>query len=221
MKSTIAAFVLLVGLCCFAHAQAFSFGLSYDYLSSPQLDNSVRTYNLSRPFVDEKQPFLTSGLGLEGGYLLPSDQSIRFGIKTGYANHRSKRTGTGSTIQLSLNTIDLGLLLHFEKPSLKGGYLDASVSGIVGILSKRVDQEPYLVDGSRLRSYQVGGLLGLSAGYKLRLNERIQLSPFAGMKFAPYFSDGKSEALINQTSTLVEGETFFWKWQLGIRLHLN
>ncbi len=206
------------------NAQNVRIGVGYNYLYSKQFDNLIQTYNFSRPYLQENQPLLSSGIHSDFSYLFNSDRSLKSGFILQHSAYRSWAENLGTDTKLVFNLMGIGYLMHYEnKQKLSGLFFDLSASGLIGILIKKIDNETLLVDEEKLRSIQFGGYLNLSTGYKFNMSDKLVISPFIGFGFAPYFSEGTSESVINQTSTLIsedEEYTSFMNFQVGIRIHL-
>jgi hypothetical protein len=68
MRKLLLLSILLLGS-TFSSAQGFILDASYQYLKWGQLDNAVKTYNFSRPFLAQKQPLLINGLNTSISYV--------------------------------------------------------------------------------------------------------------------------------------------------------
>lgn len=221
MKAT-----LLIALCLLSFSVGFSqelrFGVGYQNIHSRQFDQLVQTYNFSSPFLSEKQPLLSHGIGTNAAFYFGSQRALQQGISAKHSFYNS-RASNEVTVALRFQTLQLGYALRYENhEKLKGIYLELITSGIAGLLEKRVDGEDFLVDEEELQSWQFGVMLNLNASYRFPLKNQWSLMPFLGVGYAPYFSVGNSEAVINQTSTLVvEEHTSMLSWQVGVNLVLS
>ena len=80
--------VFVILLSSSADVQEFKVDLSYKYLYSNQWDKLIQTYNLSRPFISEKQPFFKNGLNASLSYIYNSSKSFEHGVNVSYSYFR-------------------------------------------------------------------------------------------------------------------------------------
>ncbi|MFT6246050.1 MAG: hypothetical protein ACJA0U_000602 [Salibacteraceae bacterium] len=91
-----------------------------------------------------------------------------------------------------------------------------------GLLNKRINDESYTIEESKVRSLQIVASLDLNIGYLFDLKRGLKISPIAGIHYSPCFIEGQSEIVINKTSTLVEEQdNSFFKFGIGLRIHLS
>lgn len=219
MKTILFLIGLMAPAACFS--QQITVGLSYNYLYSKQYDQLIQMYNFSRPHLSEEQPLLDSGFGIDGSYLFNSEKNLKTGVRFDYSMFSSTAENTDHEVAIALNMLELGYLLNYSNKETFGNfYGEVSLNAVIGLMNKRVDGEPYTEDDSRINSFQVGTSLNARLGYSIPLNESLQLSPFVGVNYAPYFTEGQSEVVINQTDGLLaEQYNAFFKFNAGVRIH--
>ena len=206
-----------------SYSQELKVGFGYSNLYSKQFDESIQTYNFSRPFLDEKQPLLNNGMNGSLSYLFKSKKQIKQGISANYSFFRSKAENANLDVKFAFNLFEFGYFLHFaDKDKFGNFYSEFGINAVVGMLNKNLNQEPFIVDDTKVRSIQLGGTLNLDVGYQFKIGDKLNISPIVGVHFSPYFSSGRSEAVINQTTGLISKQyTSFWKIDFGIRFHLQ
>ena len=70
-------FILLLSMTGISSfAQSISFGVSYNYLYSKQLDKSIQLYNFSRPFLENRQPLFINGITTDVAFLFETKKQI-------------------------------------------------------------------------------------------------------------------------------------------------
>ncbi|MEQ9204993.1 MAG: hypothetical protein RLO09_20535 [Cyclobacteriaceae bacterium] len=203
-------------------AQEIRFGLGYDQLYAKELDRLIQTYNFTRPFLDESQPLISNGTQAQLSYIFDTQKkNWSSGVALSHSYNWSSANSTGADVRFNFNTIKLGYLLHFENDkAMKGLFFDGIISGNIGLLTKRMNQETFKVDGETLQSWHFGGQVQLNMGYKIALNRGFHISPYVGIGYAPYMTEGQAEVVINQTSTLVDQEyDAMMNWNLGLMFH--
>lgn len=207
-----------------SYSQELRIGVGYSNLYSKQFDRVIQTYNFSRPHLDEKQPLLDNGIHSSLSYLFKSEKSLKSGIVVDYSLFKSTADNPNLNSKLSFNMLELGYLLYFENADKFGNfYSEFEVNAVFGLLNKKQNNETYMIDDKAVRSFQVGAALHLNIGYLLDLGNKFKISPFIGVNYAPYFSEGRSEIVINQTSDLIDKDeqyTSFLKFDVGLRFHL-
>lgn len=221
MKIILFAFSFILSTACYS--QEINVGFGYNYLYSKQYDQLIQTYNFSRPNLLEKQPLLENGFGINANYFFKSDNNIQSGINLDYSLFSSKAQNPDHLVELSLNLFQLGYALRLQsQEKLKNFYADVSLNAVLGLLNKKIDGKPYLVDDSRINSVQVGTSLHTDIGYLIQITDRLKLSPFIGFGYSPYFTEGKSEIVINQTSGIMaEDYNSFLSMSAGVKLHFS
>jgi len=207
-----------------SYSQELRIGVGYSNLYSKQYDRLIQTYNVSRPFLQEKQPLLNTGIHSSLSYLFKSEKNLRSGIAIDYSLVNSKAENQNLDLTLSFNMFELGYLLQYNNEDKFGHfYSEFGIGAVLGILNKKQDNEAYLIDDKVIRSLQIGAAVSLNIGYVFELKDKLKVSPFIGFQYAPYFSEGQSERVINQTINLIDEEeqySSFFKFDLGLRVYL-
>jgi len=221
MKSKFLLSIICPFLFFLSQAQELRLGLGYDQLYAKEFDRLIQTYNFTRPFLDESQPLISNGTHAQLSYLFNTQKKWSSGIALRHSYNWSSANSTGAAVRFNFNTIKLGYLLHFENDkAMKGLFFDCIISGNAGLLTKKLNAETFTVDGETLQSWQYGGHAQLNVGYKITLTRGLLISPFAGVGYAPYMTEGQAEIVINQTSTLVDQEyDAMMNWNLGLMFH--
>jgi hypothetical protein len=117
----------------------------------------------------------------------------------------------------------LGYIIHYQNnENAKGLYADLIISAVTSALFRNMNDEPFEYDETRSKAFGIGGDLSIRAGYSLSLKNKIQLSPFALVGYAPYIYSPNSEAVINQTKGLVGYNwTGICTTQVGLIFHIT
>lgn len=205
----------------FSSAQGFKLDASYQYLQSGQLDEAVKTYNFSRPFLAEKQPFLTNGLNTSISYVFKSDKNFKHGINLSYSYFPSLSENEDFSNKLNLHFINLGYVLHYENAEKwKGPYSDLIVSATSSVIFRKLNGEPFVYDETKSKAFGIGGDIKFRLGYCIKSKRRNHASPFIAVGCAPYFYSPNNEAVINQTKGLVVNNwSGLFTTQIGIAFH--
>jgi hypothetical protein len=204
-------------------AQEFKLDASYEYLYSNQWDKAIQTYNVSRPFLTEKQPLLMNGLNTSISYVFKNEKHLKHGINVRYAYFQSSAENENFNNILQLHFINLGYILHYEsKEKSKGLYSDLIISATSSGLFRRINENPFVYDETTSKAFGIGGDICLKAGYCLTLKNNYFLSPFISIAYTPYLYSPNSEAVINQTKELTSKNwTGILTTQIGLTFHLK
>lgn len=205
----------------FSSAQGFKLDASYQYLKSGQLDEAIKTSNFSRPFLAEKQPFLTNGLNTSISYVFKGDKNFKHGINLSYSYFPSLSENENFSHKLNLHFINLGYVLHYENAEKwRGLYSDLIVSATSSVIFRKLNGEPFVYDETKSKAFGIGGDIKLKFGYYIKSKTRIHALPFIAVGCAPYFYSPNNEAVINQTKTLVVNHwPGLFTTQIGIAFH--
>ncbi len=222
MKSIIFSTILLLHIGC-TIAQEIKMDASYEYLYSNQWDKAIQTYNVSRPFLTEKQPLLMNGLNTSISYVFKNEKHLKHGINVRYAYFQSSAENENFNNILQLHFINLGYILHYEsKEKSKGLYSDLIISATSSGLFRRINENPFVYDETSSKAFGIGGDICLKAGYCLTLKNNYFLSPFISIAYTPYLYSPNSEAVINQTKELTSKNwTGILTTQIGLTFHLK
>ena len=222
MKSIVLSIILLLHI-GFARAQEIKMDASYEYLYSRQWDKAIQTYNVSRPFLKEKQPLLMNGLNTSISYVFENEKHVKHGINVSYAYFQSSAENENFNNMLKLHFINLGYILHYENAEKsKGLYADLIISATSSGLFRHINGNPFEYDETTSRAFGIGGDICLKAGYYLTLKNNFYLSPFISIAYTPYLYSPNSEAVINQTKELTSKNwTGILTTQIGLTFHLK
>jgi hypothetical protein len=208
-----------------AFGQGLRLQIAYSNLHSQQFDQLIGTYNFSRPFLEEPQPLLNHSFQAGLSYIFQSDKVLKSGIALNYSLMNSSAENPNLDVKLIFNLWELGYFVQYQNQERFGAfYSELGVNAAFGILHKEHNEEPFLADDLNVRSYQGGVSLNLNVGYNLEFGDKFIISPFLGFNYAPYFMEGESEIVINQTSDLISEEdqyTSFFKFDIGFRVNLT
>ncbi|MBL4707597.1 MAG: hypothetical protein JKY48_04060 [Flavobacteriales bacterium] len=197
----------------------------YSNLYSKQFDQLIKTYNFSRPFLQEQQPLLSHGFHSGLSYLFKSEKVLKSGINLNYSLIRSRAKNKNLDVKLAFNMLELGYFLNYHNKDKFGDfYSELGLNLVLGLLSKRHNNQPYLIDDKKVRSFQAGISLNFNIGYMIELNDKYKILPFVDFHYSPYFMEGQSEVVINQTSDLIEEQeqySSFLKFFAGLRFYLS
>jgi hypothetical protein len=200
-------------------AQTWVADVSYKYLYAKQWDAMIQTYNFSRPFLKEEQPLLMHGISISNSYFFKSSKKIKHGIHVNYDFFRSSANNTDFKNTLQLHFVRLGYTTLYI---WKGNYFIGSVNALGGGLYRKLNDEAVEVDDKRLKALGIGGELSLKIEHAYTISSRIQLMPFLGLNYSPYFFSPNTEAVINQTKSLVSKNWVgIFNAQLGVSFYFG
>lgn len=204
-------------------AQEFKADISYKYMYSSQWDKAVQTYNVSRPFITEKQPLFMNGLNTSVSYIFNSIKNIKHGINLSYSYFRSSADNENLENTLNLHFFNLGYILHYENAEkLKGLYSDLAVSALSSVLFRKLNGKQFEFDDTKSKAFGFGGDIGLKLGYYFSLNNKVHLSPFIAMAYTPYLYSPSTEMVVNQTKELTSKNwTGILTSKVGFAIHLR
>jgi len=204
-------------------AQEFRSEVSYKYMFANKWDKAIQTYNFSRPFLTEKQPLLIHGLNTSISYIFKSSKRLKHGINLSYSYFKSSAENENVNNIFNLHFLNMGYIIHYQNnENAKGLYADLIISAVTSALFRNVNDEPFEYDETRSKAFGIGGDLSIRAGYSLSLKNKIHLSPFALVGYAPYIYSPNSEAVINQTKGLVGYNwTGIYTTQIGLIFHIT
>ncbi len=181
-------------------AQNWLVDISYKYLYAKQWDIMIQSYNFSRPFLKEEQPLLMHGISSSGSYFFKSSKKLKQGIHVNYDFFRSNAINTDFKNTLQLHFIRLGYTVLYK---WKNNYFIGSVNTLGGGLYRKVNDEAFEVDDKRLKALGIGGELSFKVEHPYTISNQLQVMPFLGINYAPYFFSPNTEAVINQTKSLI------------------
>ncbi len=213
--------ILLITTSKFSFTQEMGGDFSYHYMYAPEWDKAIQTYNFSRPAASELQPLLAQGLTLGFSYFNKQTDRLATGFLLSYSNFNSYAKNDLYSNALHLHQVKLGYALRFSAPdSDRGFYMQAQASAVLGALLRAVNDEPLLVDESRVIGWGIGGELGARGGFSIILSDKFALSPFVQLNYVPYYFSPQTEAVINQTKSLVGPNwTTIFSAQVGVAFH--
>lgn len=198
--------LLIVSLfSCFSFfGQRLKIGISYENFYSPQWDKAIQTYNFNRPFLTEKQPLIMHGTNVSFSQIFKSEKKIKKGIYLDYSYFRSDAANTNFENILQFNRVNLGYFVHIEnEEKFKGFYSDFIISTVLAGLYKNVNGQPAMFEEKSFKSFGIGGEISILLGYHLKSVKLNFLSPFLSLGYSPYYYSPNSEAVINDTKTLI------------------
>jgi hypothetical protein len=208
-----------------AYSQDLRIEAGYSNLYSKQFDQLIKTYNFSRPFLKEKQPLLNHGFHSGLSYIFKSEKALKSGISTDYSLVRSRAENENLDLKLNFQLLQVGYLLQYQNEKRFGNfYSELGLNAAFGFLNKRQNNETYIIDDIKVKSFQAGVSLNLKIGHSFELSDNFKVSPFIGFHYSPYFTEGQSEIVIDQTSDLINEEeqyNSFLRFDVGIRFSIS
>jgi hypothetical protein len=223
MKAKILLYILPSLLAVYSSAQEWKVDFSYKYMYSNQLDETVQTYNFSRPLLAEKQPLFMNGLNASVSRIFNNEKHLKHGINLSYSFIRSAAENQNFNNTLQLHFINLGYILHYENADKwKGLYTELIFSATASGLFRNLNDEPFEYDDAKSKAFGIGGDIQLKTGYQVKLKNRCFLSPFFAIAYTPYLYAPNNEAVINQTKGLVSNNwTAILRAQVGLAIHFR
>ena len=200
----------------------FGMDVSYKQMYSSQWDRAIQTYNLSRPFLSEKQPLLTQGVNLAFFHLTKTDKKFKHGVNLSYSFFRSTALNENLENTINLHFLQLGYMVCYENVAKSPGlYCDMIVSAISSGLFRKVNGELFQFDGITAKAMGIGCNLDLKIGYHVKWKNETFLSPFVSVGYTPYLYSPNGEVILNQTKGLTsKAWTGIATTQVGVKLHL-
>jgi hypothetical protein len=208
----------LMVLCCqFATAQELRFTMGYSYLYSSVWDEAIGLYNVSRPFLETKQPLLIHGGHISTSYLFKNTKNLKHGVDVSYSFFRSYAANKNLTNGLNLHFICPSYLLHFENKERFGNFFsEAKIGVLMGAVYRRVNGQALEVDDKKLKALGIGSELNIHLGYHIYIHKN-SLSPFVGLSYSYYYAPNY-EAVFNQTTGNLDKD---WTGLLQIKTGLT
>lgn len=210
-------------MACATAAQEHHFATGYRYLLAPNWDRMVRTYNFSRPFLDEAQPLLQLGFGIGYARFFKGERRIRSGVAVGYDRFISYADATGLESRIRLHQLRIAYTARILPKDLESPWqLEAGVGLFGNHLSRLVNNAPIADEELRPRSLGLGAELNLLVGRRFPWGEHRWLVPYIALHMAPYVHQPTAEMVLNQTRGLVAGNgTFMLMASAGLRLQFG
>jgi len=203
------------------NAQEINISAGYQYSYSEIWDKAIQRYNFARPFQDKTQPLLIHGGFIEGSYFIKSKENFNSGVKLSYSLTRSSSSNLDD-VSINLHQFNLGYSLRYAfEGSLKRMMVEADVSALTSILSKRVNNEIELIDEEKNRAFGVGFNLGFTISYIIEKGDK-QLTPFMSIKYSPYLRSPESESILDQSISIFgTNDIRIFNCMLGLRYTLK
>jgi hypothetical protein len=203
-------------------AQEYNIAFSYKYLHANQWDKIIQTYNFSRPFLDSKQPLYAHGINGSFSYIFKSDRKIKHGINSSYSYFGSYAENDDFTNKYNLHFLNIGYILRYKKlKDPRGFYSDFICSITSSGMFRSLNDEDFVYDEVRSRSFGIGLDLALKMAYNIVIKNNFGISPIILVGYTPYFFSPNTEAVINQTKSLVgKNWTGIFTTQLGFSMSI-
>lgn len=205
-------------------SQEININIAYTNFHNNQWDDIIRTYNFSRPYLNNNQPLLKDGISVELNYILKSSKRIKQAVDFEYDYYNSNVKNENFQNALNLHFIKLGYLLHYKnQKKFKNLYADFKSSIIFGGLYRNINFEPLLIDEESAKALGVGFVFNLNCGYQFNFNKKMKISPFVGLGYCPYYHSTNTESILNQTNGIVSDNVNvnFWEFKAGVNVNLK
>jgi len=186
-------------------SQELGFTINYSLIEAKEWNQATQVYNLSRPFLANKQPLLRHGMNL-GLYYLPNTVNrFSWGPSLSFSFFRSTAANPDFDISIRSLLLDLGIKLQYQPladnrnlnlsltPNLTITTLARKLNGELAILGETEENTP-------LRSYGLGFGLNTQVSYDYSINANWSISPMLGAGYYPYLWVNRSEVIFNESA---------------------
>jgi hypothetical protein len=197
------AILVHVGFLFSAHSLSAQLAFSgrYTYLNAKDWDDAIRVYNFARPWLNQTQPFLTSGWDISAGWYAPVQRKKSFFIKpeAGWSHWRSTSENPGNNLLILLNSYYAQVNFSFNPralfQSVSAGPLGTrwffQMSPGITFWSARVkkNEEDWLWDEESAEIYKplgISAFLSGSVGYRAwMVGGQWVVTPHIGIRYFP------------------------------------
>ncbi|MEL7221790.1 MAG: hypothetical protein AAGJ93_10755 [Bacteroidota bacterium] len=185
--------------------QELGFTINYRLIEAKEWNQATQVYNLSRPFLANKQPLLRHGMSLGLYYLPNTENRLAWGPSLYFSFFRSAAKNPNFDISIQSLLLDLGIKLQYQPladnrnlnlsitPNLALTTLARKLNGELAILGKTEEDTP-------LRSYGLGFGLNTQITYDYAIHDNWSISPMLGASYYPYLWVNRSEVIFNESA---------------------
>jgi hypothetical protein len=186
------------------YSQELNISFSYNAIIFNELDNTIRTYNFNRPFLQNKQSLLHNGFQSSVGYFFNSEKKVKHGFQISYANFQSKASNEDFNNTLKLNFVNIAYAAHYKNfTKFNNLFLQFNLSIKGSSLKREINGSDFYFNESNKYAIGIGSEIGIRCAYSIKILENQSLSPFVEVAYVPFFYAPNNEPLINQTLGLV------------------
>lgn len=218
-------YVLLVLILCFTlNGQELGFNVNYRLIEAKEWNQATQVYNLSRPFLANKQPLLRHGMSIGLYYLPNTTNRLSWGPSLSFSLFRSAAENPGFDINIQSLLLDLGLKFQYQ-PLADNRNLNFSITPNLGLtrLARKLNGELVIIGETEedmpLRSYGLGFGLNTQLTYDYAIHDNWSISPILGASYYPYLWASRSEVVFNESAAGdLKSSTSIWGIQGGIIL---
>lgn len=182
-------------------AQSIGFGVGYQYQYSPEYVKAIQAFNLSRPWVEEKQPLLEDGMVINFEFLFPGEKLVKHGIYSNYLFYRSYSINSDYENAINQHGLNIGYLLRLDGSKMKRFFVDFGAALAMNFLERKLNNEWVTQDESKKNGFGIGWNFDFRFGYQIAFvgHKRQFFSPFIGFGAGRVFNPN-AESVINQTT---------------------
>jgi hypothetical protein len=211
--------ILLLTLSQFCQAQGKGFGFEYHNLHAFAWNESVRTYNFARPFLDNKQPLLQHGVGFKYYTSSAKEGAAQKGFNIGLSWYQSKVENENYSVALHAGTFSVGYRLLVRELFESSGLLLSVSPEIQGTFIGRWQDEELLwleMDDEETRLIKLGVGAGINSAlhYPIIKSEKSGVFLKLSLLYNPLWWTPGSSSVITQSNAVISNE-------LGTSFSLN
>jgi hypothetical protein len=186
-------------------AQVKTVELRYQNLTAFEWNKAVRTYNFSRPFLENKQPLIQQGFGIGYSKLKSKKENRLSGFEFSLSGYRSAVKNENYEVALNALTLGMGYEFRFDELFEKSemNFLLVPKMQAIG-LGRWQDGDLVALEfeESTTRLLTVGACLGLGTAVQIpvgkKSSEKLTYLKL-GLEYYPFWWTYQSQVLLNQS----------------------
>lgn len=226
MRTPYLIFFLIVPLYSFSQV---GISLSYDYSSAPEWDNTIRTYNFTRPWLEKPLNLLTHGYSAGMNYQFRIREKIFAQPELNLSHIFSKGKNNGNTFIVNVYLYSVCLNGNFHALNFGGrdsiGWkknIFVQISPVLSLITARIKSEGEKLMISEDEIYKPINFafnLGLGLGYDYRISKKIILVPLLKFKWYPRAEIDDFDIAVHGTSIYnLNNESPLYRVEAGANL---
>lgn len=188
-----------------ASGQEIGLNFNYQLIEAREWNKATRVYNLSRPFLENKQPLLKQGFSFGCYYLRNPENKLSWGPSISFSFFRSSSENPNFNIDIHAFLVDLGAKIQY-RPELANNNLSMSFTPNLSLttLNRQLNGEIVIIgeteEDQPLRSYGIGLGINTQVSYDYVVKDNWIISPMIGANYYPYLWASRSEVIFNESA---------------------
>jgi hypothetical protein len=200
-------FIVLLVISCWFKVNGQEIGLNFNYqlIEAKEWNKATQVYNLSRPFLENKQPLLRHGMSFGFYYLRNPENRLSWGPSISFSFFRSSSENPNFDIDIHSLLVDLGAKIQY-RPELANNNLNLSFTPNLTLttLNRQLNGEVVIIgeteEDQPLRSYGLGLGINTQVSYDYVVKDNWIISPMLGANYYPYLWASRSEVVFNESA---------------------